>query len=82
MSDMLKFDKPQTIAEVVGGPLPDAEWIKPFDVTATFNMRGWLQKAVEAHGARMTGGSVGPDDADIDIELDGCSFNIRIKPLS
>lgn len=63
-------------------PLPDAEWEQPFDVVATFNMRDWLRKAAETQGAHFTGGSVGPDDADIDIELDGCKFNITIRAIN
>lgn len=51
------------------------------DVPAFFNMRDWLQKAVEAKGAKMVGGGIGMGQADIDIELDGCKFNISIKPL-
>lgn len=81
MSDILKFEKQLPLSEAVGDPVPGMQWVKPFDVAATFNMRGWLRKAVEAQGARMTGGSVGPDDADIDIELDGCKFNICIRAL-
>lgn len=55
--------------------------LQDMDVEAFFNMRGWLQKAVEAQGAKMTGGGVGMGQADIDIELDGCAYNISIKPL-
>lgn len=51
------------------------------DVEAFYNMRGWLQKAVEAQGAKMVGGGVGMGQADIDIELDGARYNISIKPL-
>jgi hypothetical protein len=51
------------------------------DVEAFFNMRGWLQSACEAKGARMTGGGMGCGVADIDIELDGHHYNITIKPL-
>lgn len=45
------------------------------------NMRGWLQKAVETQGAKMTGGGCGMGAADIDIRLEGHDYNIRIKPL-
>lgn len=51
------------------------------DVESFYNMRGWLQKAVEAQGARMVGSGVGMGQADIDIELDGARYNISIKPL-
>lgn len=45
------------------------------------NMRGWLQKAAEAQGAKMTGGGFGMGEADIDIQLEGHNFNLRIKPI-
>ena len=51
------------------------------DVGAFYNMRDWLQKAVEAKGAKMIGGGVGLGQADIDILLDGCRFNVSIRPL-
>ena len=50
------------------------------DIEAFFNMRGWLQTAVEAAGAKMIGGGIGCGQADIDIELEGCKFNISIRP--
>lgn len=56
--------------------------IPEMDVEAFFNMRDWLQKACEAKGAKMTGGGIGMGQADIDIELEGCHYNISIKPLS
>lgn len=55
--------------------------IPEMDTEAFFNMRDWLQQACEAKGAKMTGGGIGMGQADIDIELDGCSYNISIKPL-
>lgn len=51
------------------------------DVEAFWNMRQWLQKAVEAAGAKVTGSGIGMGRADIDIELDGCRYNVSIKPL-
>lgn len=51
------------------------------DVDAAFNMRGWLQSACEAKGAKMVGGGFGMGQADIDVELEGCRFNISIRPL-
>lgn len=51
------------------------------DTDAFFNMREWLEKAVEAKGAKKVGGGIGMGQADIDIELDGCRYNISIKPL-
>ncbi len=55
--------------------------LEEMDVEAFFNMRNWLQKACEAQGGKMVGGGVGMGQADIDIELDGCRYNISIKPL-
>jgi hypothetical protein len=56
--------------------------LEEMDVEAFFNMRDWLQKACEAQGAKMVGGGVGMGQADIDIELDGCRYNISIKPVT
>lgn len=52
------------------------------DVEAFLNVRDWLQGACEAKGAKMTGGGIGYGQADIDIELEGCRYNISIKPLA
>lgn len=57
-------------------------YIHEMDTEAFFNMRDWLQKACEVKGAKMIGGSIGMGQADIDIELDGCRYNISIKPLA
>lgn len=56
-------------------------YIHEMDTEAFLNMRDWLKKACEAQGAKMTGGGIGMGQADIDIELDGCRYNISIKPL-
>lgn len=50
------------------------------DVHAFLNMRDWVRAAVEAKGARFTGGGVGCGVCDLDIELEGCHYNITIKP--
>lgn len=47
-----------------------------------FNMRDWIRRACEAQGARFTGGGIGMGAADIDIEIDGHKFNVRIKPIT
>lgn len=52
------------------------------DMDAAFNMRDWLRKACEAQGGKFVGGGFGMGQADIDIELEGCRFNISIRPLS
>ena len=46
-----------------------------------FGIRNWLQEAVEANGAVMTGGGCGMGAADIDIKFEGRHYNIQIKPL-
>lgn len=51
------------------------------DVHAFLNIRDWLQAACEAKGAKMDGGGIGCGQADIDIELEGCRYNISIRPL-
>lgn len=45
-----------------------------------FNMRGWLEKACEAQGAKVMGGGIGMGSADIDIELEGHGYYLTIKP--
>jgi hypothetical protein len=60
---------------------PFGHSLHEMDTTAFLNMRAWLQAAVEAKGAKMDGGGVGFGQADIDIELEGCRFNVSIKPL-
>ena len=51
------------------------------DADLMLNMREWLTVAVEAKGARFTGGGCGMGEADIDVELEGHGYNIRIKPI-
>ena len=64
-----------------GAPEPGSGIEGIDDTEAFFNMRGWLQKACEAAGARKTGGGIGCGQADIDIELEGHHYNISIRPL-
>ena len=51
------------------------------DIEAFFGIRDWIRDAVVAKGARMTGGGMGCGVCDIDIELEGCHYNLTIKPL-
>jgi hypothetical protein len=51
------------------------------DPATLLNSRDWLTKALEAKGAKKVGGGIGCGQADIDIELEGCRFNVSIKPL-
>jgi hypothetical protein len=43
-------------------------------------MRDWLERACEAAGGKRVAGGIGFGQADIDIELEGCRFNISIRP--
>jgi len=63
--------------------LPQAIELHPDfgDTESMFNMRDWLQKALEAKGAKKTGAGCGMGECDIDIEIDGYKFNVRIKPI-
>ena len=85
-------DARQEIADNVlnGAPinLPDggtvevtAEGLGFTDLGAAMNMRDWLERACEAAGGKRVGGGIGFGQADIDIELEGCRFNISIRPL-
>ena len=49
------------------------------DVESMWNMRMWLQSAIEAKGAKQTGAGMGMGEADIDFELEGHKFNVVIK---
>jgi len=51
------------------------------DPLTLLNSREWLQKALEAKGAKITGGGCGCGQADLDITLEGCKFNVSIRPL-
>lgn len=51
------------------------------DINAAFNMRDWLQDACEARGAKIVGGGFGMGQADLDVELEGCRFNLSIRPI-
>ncbi len=52
------------------------------DPETLLNSRDWLQSALEAKGAVFEGGGIGQGRADIDIELEGCRYNVAIRPLS
>lgn len=61
--------------------LPTLELDKDFgDTEILFNLRDWLQSAVEAKGAKVTGGGLGFGGADLDIEIDGFPYFLHIKP--
>lgn len=56
------------------------------DLDSLLNMRQWVQEALETKGAKCVGAGIGCGGtmgiADIQIELDGCQYNIEIRPLS
>jgi hypothetical protein len=51
------------------------------DIEAAIYMRDWLQAACEKAGAKIVGGDVRREEADLDIELEGDQFAVSIKPL-
>ena len=51
------------------------------DPETLFNSRDWLRAALEAKGAKINGGGVGCGQADLDIVVDGCRFNVSISPV-
>lgn len=62
--------------------LPPIQFHESFgDPVTLMNSRDWLQRALESKGAKMIGGGCGMGQADIDILLDGCKFNISIRPI-
>jgi len=54
------------------------------DLDSLFNVREWFRDAVEAKGAKVTGAGIGVKGslgmADIDVEIDGYTFNLEITP--
>lgn len=54
------------------------------DLDSLFNVRRWFRDAVEAKGGKVTGAGVGVKGdlgmADIDVEMDGYTFNLEITP--
>ena len=50
------------------------------DPETLFNSRDWLQAALEAKGAKVTGGGIGMGGCDLDITLEDCKFNVSMKP--
>lgn len=46
---------------------------------ANLDMRDWVTKALEARGAKFIAGGVCGEYSDIDIELEGFLYNIKIR---
>ena len=62
--------------------LPDLILSKDFgDPETLLNSRTWLKSALEAKGAKVSGSGIGCGQADIDIVLEGCKFNVSIRPI-
>lgn len=60
--------------------LPQLELHPDFgDTESMWNMRQWLQNAIEKAGAKQTGAGMGMGEADIDFELEGHKFNVTIR---
>jgi len=55
--------------------------LEAMDVEAFFNIRGWLQRACEAQGAKMVGAGIGFGQTDLEVEIEGHLYNISIKPV-
>lgn len=58
--------------------LPELEISENF-ITG-LNLRNWVRDCFEKSGAKFTGGSVGNDDVDLDIEIDGCKYLVKVYP--
>jgi len=67
--------------ETNGGLPPDLQLSPDFgDVESLWNSRKWLEAALTAKGAKVTGAGMGGGKADIDIVLGGFKFNVTIEP--
>ena len=60
--------------------IPAESLAQCMDVEAAFNMREWVQRALEAKGAKITGAGLGAGGCDLDFEVDGFKFNVWITP--
>ena len=68
-------------SKITNTPLPKMELHPEFgDPECLWNMRKWLQNALEKQGAIQTGAGMGMGAADIDFTLEGYSYNVVIKP--
>ena len=59
---------------------PAESLAQQMDVEAAYNMRHWVQRALEAKGAKITGGGIGCGGGDLDFEVEGYKFNVWIAP--
>lgn len=56
------------------------------DTDALFNLRAWVESAIEAKGGMIVGAGIGCGGtmgvADLEIQLEGHLFSLQIRPLS
>lgn len=60
--------------------LPNIPLTMDGDPISMYNIRTWVEQALIAKGAEITGKGVGVNVADLDFELEGQKFNIEVKP--
>lgn len=53
-----------------------------WDVDSMFRFSEWLEKALEASGAKVTGTGGGLGGRDIWFELEGVEFKVQAKPVT
>ncbi len=58
---------------------PVAGFPPEVDVEAQFNIRQYVEDALVAKGAKITGKGVGVGGCDLDFEVEGFPFNVWIK---
>lgn len=51
------------------------------DPETLLNSRDWLKAALKSKGAKVDGGGIGCGQADLDIEIEGCRYNVSIRPI-
>ena len=54
--------------------------LSEMNVEAFLNMRDWFVAAIENHGGKIIDTGMGAGKADLGVELDGCEFNVQIRP--
>ncbi len=50
------------------------------DIEGMSNMRAWLEGALKAKGAKVTGGGIGMGSADVEMTLEGFKYDVSIMP--
>lgn len=58
---------------------PTAGFPSGVDVETQFNIRQYVEDALVAKGAKITGKGVGVGGCDLDFEVECFSFNVQIK---